>query len=155
MAKNLGSMRGLADYVSTAHVCSHCEVVSEITHRQMCTSEGVRYAASFSCPGCTHAFEADGFETPDDARALLFEQSGRWTLILRNAGEDMIQLVRILSSRFSITLPAALKLAKAVPYEVMIGTRVETHCLAEAFERVGAQIELVRLDSPKLAATEP
>jgi hypothetical protein len=121
--------------------------MGELHHQQSCIDLSLRYSASFHCELCDAAYALDGHEAPEEIRALLLLERGRWKLELLDAGKRRLHLIRSLSKELDRTLAEALELVRELPCVLADGTEVEMRCLAARLQRFGAELSVSQSDS--------
>ena len=127
------------------HTCPICSTAGSATVRE--SPDSTRESLSFVCQTCGARSESDGEGLPQDLRAEIPRQEGRWNLEVRSGGGDLRGLAVALRGAFGLSVPASIEAAKrAIGGEPFDGTESEMRRLETTLRSAGAETRVVRVE---------
>lgn len=106
--------------------CDECGADTEAHVGQRHQSDRLTWSLSIDCQTCGARVEGDGVDAPDDVRAAILTQEGRWALDVEiGDGSDKWKVAAALRSILGLTMAQTSTLKALLPGQVATGTRAE------------------------------
>jgi hypothetical protein len=131
--------------------CPYCGAAASMTFGQPAHGCDLRWWESFSCQACGTRTEADGGEDmPQEHRAVLLEQEGRWSVVAE--GKPTLGLLRAARECLGLSVGDLPSLKARLPGSLAIGTRSEMEVLASRLRRTAGVESPVKVVPAEQAA---
>lgn len=122
--------------------CANCRREIDVRVGQRATERGVTWHASYTCPHCGAAIEADDAgPTPGDVRDAILAEEGEFQLQIQSV--QAARLMHVLRDALGLSLEEVLE-----PGTLTTGTRTEMEWLASKLKREDIQATVLRSSSP-------
>jgi hypothetical protein len=124
--------------------CPYCGAAASLAFGQAARGCDLRWWESFSCQACGTRTEADGGEDmPQEHRAVLLEQEGRWSVVAE--GQPTLGLMRSARECLGLSVGDLPALKARLPGALATGTRSEMEVLAGRLHRTAGSELPVRV----------